>query len=390
MINKLIYLFHIILVVVCCTPYFLLAPYIGYLIAVISGCIISLVTIKYPNTLLKILNKHSISISLYLIFLTLALINIIFSETNVKLGHTFFFCSFLGIYVIGITTNLLPNLKRDITWFFILVNIINCCISIPNLFDDNVWISRRITSGEASEDEILFARISSIGNYSYYMLLAVIVPYSLDFIKLNNYSILKKGIILLLVLLIIVEVLMSTYFSAFSNLLLIMLIYAIYNIKKNYFKVLTIATIISFTFTFSYNYISKNDAFMYVVEKLERMSNGISNKGIVEGDETQRSKLTINSINTFQKNPIMGVGPQDYRQYDLVGGHSFWFDFFAQYGFVFTLFSTSIFYMYYENRKSKHFSPIRKLCFLIIILSSFGNPLLLSPFVYYFCFILLW
>lgn len=390
MTSNLILFFHLLLAIVCCTPYFLLASYVGYIIAAIIGFIVVLTSIKHPNALSLILNKHFKSIFLYLIFTLLASINIIFSDTNVKLGHIFFFCSFIGMYFIGITSQLTPNLKTNITWFFIIINLINCIISLPNLFDDSIWISRRITSGEASEEEITFARLSSICNYSYYMLQAVLVPFLLDFIKVSENTLLKKVILYSSVVIILVVVLMSTYFAAFLNLFLIMLIYTTHNFKKNGLKILTVIIIISIATFTSFDSISKNETFMYVIEKFERMTNGVLNKGLIEGDETQRGKLTINSINTFNKNPIMGVGPQDYRKYDLVGGHSFWFDFFAQYGIVFILFLVSIFYMFYENKSAKNFSVIRKICFLTIILSSFGNPLLLSPFVYYFCFILLW
>lgn len=390
MTNRVILFSHLLLAIVCCTPYFLLSTYIGYIVAAIIVFITLLTSIKHPNALLIILKKHSKSIFLYLIFFIIALINIIFSDTNVKLGHIFFFCSFIGMYFIGITSQLTPNLKKNITWFFIIINLANCIISLPNLFDDNVWISRRITSGEATDEEITFARLSGICNYSYYMLQAVLVPFILEFIKIRENSLFQKLIIFSSVVVILIVVLMSTYFAAFLNLLLIMLIYATYNIKKNGLKILTIITIISIATVTSFNSISKNETFMYVIEKFERMTNGVSNKGLIEGDETERGKLTINSINTFKKNPIMGVGPQDYRKYDLVGGHSFWFDFFAQYGIIFLLFSISVFFMFYENKYADNFSKIRKLCFLIIMLSSFGNPLLLSPFVYYFCFILLW
>lgn len=78
--------------------------------------------------------------------------------------------------------------------------------------------------------------------------------------------------------------------------------------------------------------------FQFVVDKMFRLVEGVSQSGMVEGDETMRGYLATISLNTIVDAPLFGVGPTTMSQtgglYRDVGGHCSWLDQLAEYGIV--------------------------------------------------------
>lgn len=78
--------------------------------------------------------------------------------------------------------------------------------------------------------------------------------------------------------------------------------------------------------------------FQFVVDKLFRLVEGVSQAGMVDGDETMRGYLATISLNTVMEAPLFGVGPTTMSQtgglYRYVGGHCSWLDQLAEYGVI--------------------------------------------------------
>jgi hypothetical protein len=74
----------------------------------------------------------------------------------------------------------------------------------------------------------------------------------------------------------------------------------------------------------------------YVVEKFDSEVRGVSDRGLVEGDQTMRGELWSNSMETMLANPLFGVGAGTFSANPLygytVGGHSSLVDLPAEYG----------------------------------------------------------
>jgi len=89
-----------------------------------------------------------------------------------------------------------------------------------------------------------------------------------------------------------------------------------------------------------------------VTAKLQRLFEGVTTHGVIEGDETTRGHLAAASFKTFLEEPAFGVGAVTMwgdhpLLYDKVGGHCSWLDQLAEYGLIgfgpFLIFLTQLF-----------------------------------------------
>jgi O-antigen ligase len=74
-------------------------------------------------------------------------------------------------------------------------------------------------------------------------------------------------------------------------------------------------------------------AVRFVVDKAERLYDGITGSGIVEGEETGRAIMFFNTLRAIRDNPIIGAG-HTQRETTMIGGHSSLVDHWATYGLV--------------------------------------------------------
>ncbi len=76
----------------------------------------------------------------------------------------------------------------------------------------------------------------------------------------------------------------------------------------------------------------------FITDKISRLSRGVADAGIVEGDQTGRGVLFTVSLGTFLSNPLIGIGPVSTVEsgllYAEIGGHSSWIDQLAEYGML--------------------------------------------------------
>lgn len=122
----------------------------------------------------------------------------------------------------------------------------------------------------------------------------------------------------------------------------------------------------------------------FVTDKIFRLLEGVSQAGLVEGDETMRGYLATLSLDTFAQFPLFGVGPVTMALtgglYRDVGGHCSWLDQLAEYGVVgfgplvlfFFISSVGMLKRYLRTRKPEDAASVCMMFSAIIF--GFGNP----------------
>lgn len=109
-------------------------------------------------------------------------------------------------------------------------------------------------------------------------------------------------------------------------------------------------------------------------QRIEELYLSLTGQGEQASDMNSRQNLTMVSIETFLKHPILGanhfIGNNRYNN-DVIGNHSEWFDMLALYGiFVFFLY-----YVIYKTLKTQYRDTGVLLPSLIYFLTGFLNPM---------------
>lgn len=299
------------------------------------------------------------------------------------LGCIFFIC----VYYSG-------NFERDLSLrfsVFLIILSVLCffsILSIPYIFNNDVLVIRHLASGQLTSSQEFEARKNGLGTNGLYSSLPMIIVFSLALIKSFKLKRSVRNLILLSIIPLSVSILISTFFAS-VGLLVFALFYYFYvgNKSKSFVLLLKISVFLSLGYFILYFFLLDLELFKPILDKFERFNE-------VGGDDTGRTRLAANSLASFYKSPLVGIGVPEKGSYHLIGEHMPWVDFLGQYGiiisgliyFVFVLLFKKIFK---QSRVilSTPLNQANKVVFVLFIVGNFISPMIYYPLSYCLLFL---
>ncbi len=210
--------------------------------------------------------------------------------------------------------------------------------SIPTLWSQPA-LARIIMGVAATPEMIAEAGVASVGQYGYYTGLAIVLPIIVTRAVVSNGT---KAIALWIIAgAIAFAVSIATFMGAILLMFLGLVILGIFHItyaKSSIKTLLLYVGAVAVLVVTSMSVLGEIEQVSYVADKATNQFSGIKDRGIKEGDVTERSDLFGLSFNTFLENPLLGVGPVTNREnpilFTKIGGHSSWLDQLAEYGML--------------------------------------------------------
>lgn len=210
-----------------------------------------------------------------------------------------------------------------------------CLWSLPHLLAMPTLPRMRMSN---PSDYAAEASLAGIGDYSYYTALAMLVPVLLGLV-VSVRSRLSKFLYLLLVVGVTVTVSLATFMGAAlltagGGVLFAALSWARSKTRKHSWGLIVLIVLAVLIWQTSLSHTPQGS---FIANKFTLEIERIRVEGI-ENDPTGRGQLDMISIASFERSPLIGVGPYTLANnpglWVLVGGHSSWFDQLAEYGLL--------------------------------------------------------
>jgi hypothetical protein len=229
-----------------------------------------------------------------------------------------------------------PEVVETIRWLILIVLGISLGMGVPLLIDQP-GIARLTMANPMANvyAERFYPR--GVANYSWYTPLGIAFPVIANWLYKNSRGVIWKFIGWGCLLTASAATLLSTFTMAAGLLIggaLAWLILTILTTKRKRTQFIAIIAVIVTLLFFPtlYYWGSEFDATEFAVNKTTSLIEGISSKGVIEGDMTGRAKMFVDTMDTFLRNPILGLW--GLERYFYIGGHSSWADTLGSQGIV--------------------------------------------------------
>jgi O-antigen ligase len=234
-------------------------------------------------------------------------------------------------------SSLKPEAFGTVAFLTLILLGIDAARSLPTLFS-NPGIPRLLMR---DIDPLLRFESSSAGVGGYNLYTATAIAFPVFIAVAFSFSGIKRPILLISCSCIGLAVILSTFTSAVSIMLLGIIVFVLLAYEKSLKKLLTSAVSLVLVLLIIFavlSFLGNTEQVSFVTSKIVRLYEGITESGVVRGDETGRGSLFMLSLNTFMNNLLIGVGPcttvLNPWLYTYVGGHSSWIDQLAEYGIL--------------------------------------------------------
>ena len=287
---------------------------------------------------LSTFRKRNFVILMFVLWFLVVLLNAVLERGYTGWTHVMHTMTLGMIIFMQITYAALKQkaFRTIVFWTIILIGL-EAARSLPTLFY-NPGIARYLMD-DPDPNQLYMAILAGVGTYNLYTSNAIIMPFFIAAVL--NFRGIKRIILFLSILFIGLAVLLSTFTGAVSIMVLGILSLVLLTHMKSLKKILIgIASIILIICVFIYLFPLLNDIPQVnrVVSKVFRLYEGVSESGLLRGDETTRAYLFTISLDTFLNNLLLGIGPcttvPNPGLYTYVGGHSSWMDQLAEYGIL--------------------------------------------------------
>ena len=339
----------------------------------------------------KSLNKRRSALFSLLLFIFFVAFNYFFIRSTAQgFQYLVIFVNILFIFILDTFYSIKNERERFSILFFIIVSLgIQAFISIPHLLSAPGYIARQLTSGQLEGAAAVEAMKKGIAGSSFY--LSLIPVFFLALGSLKYYKNFIKITLLTAAIGLICTVFISSFFTPIAMFIIALLILVLrYNRHIFNFKTI-IYLFLCFIIGSSFysNFISSTDVLAPIIERVEDLFSGDSRR--IEA----RASHTEASFETFASNPFIGIGVPREHSYQLIGGHNFWVDSLAYFGFfgflpflifLFVLMKNQIKHYYFRSDENIFF---RTACFIglvVFLTSNFVVPSITSQTMIVFVF----
>jgi O-antigen ligase len=326
--------------------WYLVSPLLGYIGAglklqwILYAIWLFLMYYKRPQAFAKTIvevRRRSIECFMPLIWWYVILLNILFSH-GLTGGTQLVYCTtWLMILFMEVSlTAQYDGSSRRIAMRAITVIAAECLWSLPHMLTMPT-LARMSTGG--SSDYIAEASLAGIGEYGYYVALAMSVPVLLGLV-VSVRSRLSRLLYLVLVVGVAVTVSLATFMGAAllmmgGGTLFVALSWTRSKTRKYSWGLVVLIAIAILVWQTSLSHTAQGS---FVANKVVLEIKNIRIGGL-QSETTGRVQLNMLSIASFERSPLIGVGPyttvrQNSGLYVLVGGHSSWLDQLAEYGLL--------------------------------------------------------
>lgn len=305
------------------------------------GCFCAWAFVVIPSILqgsksLRVLWKNWIAFGVWIIVIS---INVVLERGGSDAGiiHLIVAISTLMAAIMGAVIGTMPAwVRRAMLTTFLVILGIQAYISLPTLFFEN-GISRDLMDRDTSAilEKVFYAK-RGVGDFHLYTGLAILTPALLGIVLFESW---RYRIILGFFLIGILGSIILSTFSAAVFLALLGTVILVGGIlwSRGFIGMIMLYAVVMGVLAVSLTLLSELQQVDRVSSKLERLFEGVSTAGIVDGDETGRGYLASISLDTFLAEPTFGVGSVSMGKnspllYVKVGGHSSWIDQLAEYG----------------------------------------------------------
>lgn len=280
------------------------------------------------------------------------------------------------------------SLRFSVYLIALLVLCFFSLLSIPYILNNDILYIRALASGQLSSSQEFDARKNGVGTNGLYSSLPMIIVFSIALIKSFKLNKFVRNLIILSVIPLCISILISTFFAS-VGLLIFALCYYLYasNEKKSFLFILKMLVFLSVGYFIFYFFLLDLELFKPILDKFERFNN-------VGGDDTGRTQLASNSLASFYKNPLWGIGVPEKGSYHLIGEHMPWVDFLGQYGILIAGLIYLVFILLFKKIFVKSqiiaYKPLNqasKVVFVLFIISNFISPMIYYPLSYCLLFL---
>ncbi|MBB1140539.1 hypothetical protein [Myroides sp. WP-1] len=280
------------------------------------------------------------------------------------------------------------NLRHSVFVVVLAVLCVFSIISIPYIFNNDVLVIRNLSSGQLTSFQELDAKKHGLGTNGLYSSLSMIIVFALGTMKSFKLNKSSRNLLLLCLIPLSLSIFISTFFASVGLFVFALFYYFMINTKKNPFVLIFQASLLVAGSYLLFNFFLVDlELFKPILNKMERFNE-------VGGDDTGRTILASNSINTFLENPLWGIGVPDKGSFNLIGEHMPWADFLGQYGMIITALIYLVFLLLFKKiflqpRKisNKLLNPANKTIFILFILGNFISPMIFYPLSYCLLFL---
>lgn len=294
---------------------------------------------RFVSSVLSACRRRRFELLMLSGWLIVVLMNAVLGRGYTGWQHMIAMVSLCMIVFIQITySSLKPEVFRTILFWTMILLGINMARSLPVLLADP-GIAKFIMLRDVDPVFQYQAYIAGVGDYDLYTASAITFPVFLAIAF--SFSGIKRIMLMGFCICIGLAVVFSTFTGAVSIMVMGVIAFALLSYMKSQKKILIKTLRLGFVFLVIlvlFYSLGDKEPVTNVTSKIVRLYKGITESGVVSGDETGRGELFMLSLETFLHNAFMGVGPCTTREnpwlYTYVGGHSSWIDQLAEYGIL--------------------------------------------------------
>lgn len=349
--------------------------------------LLTIITFLYRPHAIKTQGYHRNSIIFGIAYIISGVIRYIFDPKK-DIFHNMVLsagtCLLVSITIIFLRKGF-PEAIKSIRWLTIFILGFSLVLGIPLL------ISRpgiaRLTMGNPLEDFYAAEYYpKGVANYSWYTFVAIAFPVIVNWLYISPGRLKLK----LLGWSCLFAAAVATILSTFTMATILLIIGAIFwlilvgiTTKRPRSRLVAIILIITILFVLPaiINLASDIEGVRFVISKVSRFMEGIRTFGAIDWDETGRTRMFIESMQTFMQNPVLGAW--GIRSDFYVGGHSSWADTLGAQG-LFGLFLWFGFLLPSLRRGKKPFNVDNgsgggTLSWVLFLIGGILNPTFYSP-----------
>ena len=267
---------------------------------------------NYPlrSSILSAFSKRRFELSMLSAWLIIVLLNAAIGRGYTGRIHLIITVSLCLIIFVQITySSIRPEAFRTVVFWTLILLGLDAARSLPMLLSES-GIPRLMMLQETDPLLKYEAYISGVGDYNLYTANAIAFPVLLA--VAFSFRGVKKLILLISCVCIGLAVVLSTFTAAVLIMVMGAIIFAVLSNRKWKKKFMTRAVILVLVLIIMFGiiyYLRYTEQVSRVITKSIRLYEGITEYGIVVGDETQRASLFMLSLQTSLDNPFIGVGP---------------------------------------------------------------------------------
>ncbi len=210
--------------------------------------------------------------------------------------------------------------------------------SLPTLWSQPM-LARNIMWLEGDSPLYTQAALAGVGEYGFYTGCAIVFPF------LVAWSYERKGLMRLLFLVLCGAIAIAIILANFTGATFLMVagfcllsIVAFLSGRKKMHLLFYISLLGLVALGIWRLFLYESVQAEFLIDRVTREIIGVREKGLIGGDTTNRAIYWEMSLNTFLRNPLVGIGPSSGQENPfigkLIGVHSSWLDTPAEYGLI--------------------------------------------------------